>query len=148
MGWTGLGPRCPLQGFSSSTSHRSNCNSCSTKCSSSSKWLWEQQLLWGEHHGYIPPANQEVRGRGACHSPSLSHDRLKSHYKKDMNDPYCALCLPHCGDCRQNVFLVLSVCLFLADKFVCNGCQMFWRTKTVSTIMDFFRTGSPTLKEP
>lgn len=28
------------------------------------------------------------------------------------------------------------LCLFLADKFVCNGCQRFWRTKTVSTIED------------
>ena len=112
-----------------------SCNSCSTKCSSS-KWLWGQQLLRGERRGNIPPANQEVRGRGARHSPFLNHDRLEitlytpfPQLHKDMNDPYCALLsaslwrLQTKKDFSFFLFAV-SVCLFLADKFVCNGCQV------------------------
>lgn len=34
----------------------------------------------------------------------------------------------------KRLFFVLSVCLFLADKCVCNGCLKSWRTKTLSTI--------------
>lgn len=47
----------------------------------------------------------------------------------------------------KRLFFVL--CLFLADKFVCNGCQGSWKTKTVPTMEDsVFRTGSATLEEP
>lgn len=130
-----------------------SCNSCSTKCSSSSssKWLWEQQLLRGECHSNIPPANQEVRGRGACHSLSPSHERLitlRTLPPATRGHEWSILCSLSASLWRLRTKRNLSfLCLFLADKFVCNGC--LWRTKTVSAIEDgVLRTGSPTLKGP
>lgn len=55
------------------------------------------------------------------------------------------------ADKKKTKLCVPSVCLFLADKFVCNGCQRFWRTKTVSAIEDgvfFLEQGALHLKEP
>lgn len=72
-----------------------SCNSCSTKCSSS-KWLWGQQRRRrGGLRSSIPPANQEVKGRGACRSLCPSPERLQHTGHEWL---YCALYLPHCGD--------------------------------------------------
>lgn len=50
----------------------------------------------------------------------------------------------------KRLFFVLSVCLFLADKFVCNGCLKFLENQNVVHHRErvVFRGGSPTPKEP
>lgn len=114
-----------------------SCNSCSTKCSSS-KWLWEQQRLRGQRHGNIPPANQEVRGRGACHSPSRSYERLKSQNNSSLlpatlGHEWSILCSLSDSLWRLQTKKTTFRCLLPADKCVCDGCQRFWRTRTLST---------------
>lgn len=97
--------------------HCDSCNSCSTKCSSS-KWLWEQRLLRGECHSNIPPANQEVRGRGACHSRSPNRERLN-----------CAMDPPLSPTRTWTIHTVLFVCLTVetAGKKVLSVSFSSWQ---------------------